>query len=213
MACPLCGVRKPRRQCPALRQTICPVCCGTKRLTEIDCPPDCVHLASARDHPPAVIKRQQERDVVTLLPTIRHLTERQHQLFFLFHSIIANHVPDGLARLVDGDVADAAGALAATLETSSRGVIYEHPAHTLPAQRLASEMKAMLGEMEKEGARIYDTEAAITLRAIEAGAREAPHDSGGDTAYLDLMRRLLGARKGGNARSSDVRPAPSLILP
>jgi hypothetical protein len=213
MACPLCNVRKPRRECPAIRQTICPVCCGTKRLTEIDCPADCVHLAAAREHPPAVIKRQQERDIVTVLPTIRHLSERQHQLFFLFHSVIARHVPDGLARLVDDDVADAAGALAATLETSSRGVIYEHAPKSLPAQKLASELKGLLGAMEQEGARVYDTEAAVTLRAIEAGARQTPAGASGETSYLDLMRRLLGARNGGSARSSDVRPAPSLILP
>src|SRR5438105_13838964 len=126
MSCPLCRTRKPRRACPALNQTICAVCCGTKRLTEIQCPDDCVYLASAREHPAAVVRRQQEHDVAVLLPTITHLTERQYQLFFLFHTLVARHVPEGFARLVDDDVADAAGTFAATLETASRGVIYEH---------------------------------------------------------------------------------------
>ena len=35
MACPVCGQRKARRECPALGQTICTVCCATKRLVEI----------------------------------------------------------------------------------------------------------------------------------------------------------------------------------
>src|SRR5688500_13008856 len=103
MSCPVCGQRKARRDCPALGQTICPVCCGTKRLTEIACPPTCGYLAAAREHPAAVVKRQQERDVALLLPTIRHLTERQYQLFFLMQTLIARHKPEGFARLLDAD--------------------------------------------------------------------------------------------------------------
>src|SRR4029077_9789958 len=147
MSCPICHVRKERRACPALRQTICPVCCGTKRLTEIQCPEDCVYLASAREHPAAVVKRQQEHDIGILLPTLEGLTERQHQLFFLFQSLIARHTPEGFTRLLDDEVAEAAAAGASTCETAARGVIYEHPPASLPAQRLATEMKAMLAEM------------------------------------------------------------------
>src|SRR4051812_42259083 len=124
MSCPLCGIRKERRACPAGHQTICAVCCGTKRLTEIQCPEDCAYLSSAREHPAAAVKRQQEHDVAILLPTIQALTERQYQLFFLFQSAIGRHTPEGFARLIDDDVAEAAGAAAATLETAARGVIY-----------------------------------------------------------------------------------------
>src|SRR5687768_9993573 len=158
MACPSCGHRKARRDCPALCRTICPVCCGTKRLTEIACPPTCGYLATAREHPAAVVKRQQERDVALLLPTIRHLTERQYQLFFLVQTLVARHKPEGFARLLDADVAEAAAALAATLETSARGVIYEHAATSSVAQRLVAEMKGMLEEIRKQGATVSDRE-------------------------------------------------------
>jgi hypothetical protein len=192
MLCPLCRTRKARRSCPALGQTICAVCCGTKRLTEIVCPPECGYLASAREHPAAVVRRQQERDVAVLLPTIQRLTERQYQLFFLFQTVIARHKPEGFARLVDDDVAEAAAALAATLETSARGVIYEHGTTSLLAQRLVTEMKGLLAELGQQGARVYDGEAAIVLRAIEQGARVARNDAeGGDVAYLSLIARLL----------------------
>src|SRR5262245_38523958 len=140
MPCPLCDTRKERRACPALHQTICAVCCGTKRLTEIHCPDDCVYLSSAREHPAAVVKRQQEHDVAILLPTLQGLTERQYQLVFLFQTLIARHTPEGFARLVDDDVAEAAGALASTLETATRGVIYEHAAKSALGQRLGAEM-------------------------------------------------------------------------
>jgi hypothetical protein len=218
MLCPLCGTRKSRRSCPALGKTICPVCCGTKRLTEIACPSDCVYLSSAREHPAAVVRRQQERDVAVLLPTIQGLTERQYQLFFVFQTAIARHKPEGFARLVDDDVADAAGAMAATLETAARGVIYDHGTQSLVARRLVMEMKALLAELREQGAKVYDSEVAIVLRAIEKGAREARKMAdGGDVAYLTLITRLL---QQNGARPSSEPPAASgsaggssLILP
>jgi len=211
MSCPLCGSRKERRACPALHQTICPVCCGTKRLAEIACPDDCVYLTSAREHPAAVVKKQQEHDVAILLPTLQGLTERQYQLFFLFQSLIARHTPEGFTRLVDDDVAEAAAAVAATLETAARGVIYEHATQSLPAQRLATEMKAMLAEMRQQGATVYDREAAIVLRAVEKGAREIGRLEAGGTAYLTLMARLLQR----NRATAPATPAgaSSLIIP
>lgn len=211
MSCPLCQLRKERRACPALHQTICPVCCGTKRLTEIQCPEDCVYLTSAREHPAAVVKRQQEHDVAMLLPTLEGLTERQHQLFFLFQSLIARHTPEGFTRLLDDDVAEAAAAVASTLETAARGVIYEHAAQSPPAQRLATELKTMLAEMRQQGAKVSDREAAIVLRAIEKGARETRKLEPGDASYLTLMARLLQRSRAG------AQPPPtdrgSLIIP
>jgi hypothetical protein len=214
MPCPVCGHGKARRECPALGQTICPVCCGTKRLTEIACPSTCRYLAAAREHPAAVVKRQQERDVALLLPSIRHLTERQYQIFFLFQTLIARHTPEGFARLLDEDVAEAAAAVAATLETSARGVIYEHSAPTVTSQRLAGEMRGMLAEMREQGASVYDREVAIVLRAIEAGARSAGATPGAaDTAYLTLVGRILQLPAAPAGGSTTGGPASSIILP
>lgn len=193
------------------------MCCGTKRLIEINCPADCAHLAAAREHPAAVVKRQQEHDVALLTPTMRGLTERQHQLFFLFHSVVARHTPEGFAQLNDDDVAQAAGAVAATLETAARGVIYDHAADSVVAQRLAAELKAMLEEVRGRGTAVYDGEAALALRAIEAGARETrTRSAGGPTAYLALMGRLLQVNKAdpGTGRGLEaVAPATSIVLP
>jgi hypothetical protein len=191
------------------------VCCATKRLVEIACPDDCPHLAAAREHPAAQVKRQQERDVAVLLPSIRHLTERQHQLFFLFHSAIARHTPQGFTRLVDEDIAQAAGAVAATLETAARGVIYEHAASSLPAQRLATELTTLLGQIRAQGGTVSDAEAAITLRAIEQGARDAMKTGDGtDVSYGSLIARLLQVRRAQAAASQQPgKPASSLIVP
>jgi hypothetical protein len=215
MTCPSCGQRKGRRACPALSQTICTVCCATKRLVEIDCPEDCPHLSAAREHPAAQVKRQQERDVAVLLPSIRHLTERQHQLFFLFHSAIARHAPHGFTRLVDEDIEHAAGAVAATLETAARGVIYEHSAASLPAQRLATELTSLLEQIRAQGGSVSDGEAAIALRAIEQGARNAKKTGdGSDTSYGALIARLMQVRRAqGAGLREPARPASSLIVP
>lgn len=117
MMCPSCGARKGRRNCPALNASICPTCCGTKRLGEIRCPDSCTWLASSREHPAAVVRKQQEHDVALLLPSLRNLTERQYQLFFLFQTLIARHRETVLR---DADVAEATRAFAASLEESVR---------------------------------------------------------------------------------------------
>jgi hypothetical protein len=217
MACPVCAQRKARRACPALGQTICTVCCATKRLVEINCPPDCPHLTAAREHPAAVVKRQQEQDVALLLPTLRELTERQHQLFFLFQTAIARHTPEGFARLSDDDVADAAGALASTLETAERGVIYEHAPESPVAGRLAADLKAMLEAMRAQGAKVYDHEIAVVLRAIERGAREVRRQmEGAADTYLSLMGRLLHVNRLAQAAGTqpqESRPGRSIVLP
>ena len=214
MACPVCNQRKARRECPALDQTICTVCCATKRMVEINCLPDCPHLAAAREHPAAAVKRQQERDVAILLPTIRELTERQYQLFFLFQTTIARHTPEGFARLNDDDVADAAGALAATFETAARGVIYEHAPESLVARRLADDLRSMLEEMKKQGAKVFDHEVAVVLRAIENGAREVRRQSDGDAAaYLTLIGRLLQVNRMAKSEDSKDQAQSSIVLP
>ena len=213
MVCPSCGRGKAKRECPALGRPICAVCCGTKRRVDIPCPAGCAYLASSREHPAAVVRRQQERDVARVLPTISHLTERQYQLFFLFHTAIARHRPEGLVRVIDADVADAAAAFAATLDTAARGVIYEHAAVTVPAQSLHAAMKGLLAEVREQGGTVYDREAAIALKAIEHGARSVGRADEGDRSYLELMSRLL--QDGGATAPTPPPPATagSLILP
>ena len=221
MTCPLCGQRKAKRNCPALHKAICTVCCATKRLTEIDCPPDCVHLVSSRNHPAATVKRQQEVDVAELMPSIRELSERQYQLFFLFQNVVAQTLPEGLTRLTDLDVAQAAASLAGTLETAARGIIYEQPPQSPNARKLADAFKTLMEQVREQGATLFDREAAITLRAIEQGATtvgrgHGGEPGGGDTAYIDLMARLLQvnrAKAEAAARGSSIISQPSGLEP
>jgi hypothetical protein len=171
-----------------------------------------VHLSAARANPAAAVKRQHETDVALLLPTIQSLTERQHQLFFLFQSVIAKHQPEGFARLLDCDVADASAAVAATLETAAKGVIYEHSTQSTVAQKVAKELTTLLQQIREEGGTVYDREAAMTLRAIERGARTVKGPGGAGDDYLALIGRLLQVKRATAAPAAST-PASSIILP
>jgi hypothetical protein len=192
VVCPLCGEQKARRACPALGRQICPVCCGTKRLTEIACPSDCAYLAVARDHPPAVVVRRQKHDVATLVRSMRDLSERQSELFFLIATFLLQYQPPELNPLIDEDVADGMDALAATFETAARGVIYEHRATSLPAERLVSGLKPMLTEAGRAGGSAFQRDASVVLRRLATAAREGtPETAGNRRAFLDLIGRMI----------------------
>jgi hypothetical protein len=190
--CPLCGQRKARRTCPALGQQICAVCCGTRRLVEIACPPDCGYLTSAREHPPAAALRRRQQDLAIVVELVRDFNERQSDVFYAVAAFLLRYAPDDLRPLIDADVIEAAAALAATLETSARGVIYQHPAATLSAERLAGALRPLLAEAGKGGGTAFERDAAVVLRQIERTARAVSDDSpGARRSFLDLLGRVI----------------------
>ena len=195
MVCPLCQKRPAKRACPALGREICTVCCATKRLVEIQCPDDCRHLEAGQRHPAAVVKKQIDRDVALLMTTVGRLSEQQLQLYFVLQSMVLSYKPEGLARLVDSDVALATGALASSLETASKGLIFDEATSSMVAEGLRHAMKPAIDEVTKGGGSRAEREVAVILRAIERGAR---HEGGqipdGETAYLELVERVFGKR-------------------
>lgn len=216
MICPLCSQRKAKRACPALDRRICAVCCGTKRLVEINCPADCVYLTTAKAHPPAVVQRQQEHDRALLLPLLGGLSERQARLFLMLATLIARHQGEAFQKLVDDDIALAAEALAATLETSVRGIVYERRAATLPADRLLTELKTLVSEITKEGGSALERDAAIALRRIETAARESAKSEPGGTVFQQLLLRVLlplGGSGSADPPQAPSAPASTLIIP
>lgn len=195
MTCPLCQKRPTKRACPAKGAEICAVCCATKRLVEISCPSDCRYLETSQRHPAAVVKRQIDHDLSRLMATVGRLTEQQLQLFFVLQSLVLSYKPEGLVRVTDSDVALATGALATSLESASKGVIFEDSTSSVPAEGLRKSMKPVIEEVTKGGGSRAEREVAIILRAIERGAR---HDGGfipdGETSYLELVGRVFQQR-------------------
>src|SRR5438309_10953945 len=146
---------------------------------------------------------------------MRDFNERQSQLFFLVNSVLAAYQPPELQPLIDDDVAEAAAALAATLETSARGVIYEHRPASLPAERLVRALKPLLEQAGGKGGAAFDRDAAVVLRRIEEAARGArAGDEANRRAFLDLIGRVL--RKADGERDPPIAAAadgPRLIVP
>ena len=210
MSCPLCSKRPAKRACPALLRDICPTCCATKRLTEIRCPADCVYLDAAQKHPAAVVRKQQERDISVLIGAMeRRPTEVQLQLFFLIAAIVLRYRPDGLTRMADADIADAAAAMAGTLEAAGRGIIAELPGSNPVSEGLRRQIDGLLAESGKPGGPGFGRQAAEVLRAVERGARhEAPGVGAEPTAYLELLARImpLPPDKGTDRPSSIIIP-------
>jgi hypothetical protein len=211
VACPSCGQRKGRRSCPALGAQICTICCGTKRLVEIRCPADCVYLASAREHPPAPALKQQQSDLTTITRALRDLSDAQVELFVALTTAILQHRASDLHRLLDADVVDAATAVAATLETAARGVIYEHRPSSLPAERLAIDLTATLQEPRKLGGSKLERDAALVLRRIAESAAGSGAAERGSRSYLELLQRTLKAPAPSEATAGSPEPRRPLI--
>ncbi len=138
------------------------------------------------------MQRQHELDVALLLPAMTGFTDRQSRFFFLFQSIALRHPADALRPLVDADIAEAAAATAATLETASRGVIYEQAPATLNAQELSTAFGRAFEEIveQVQGPRTpLERDAARALRGIEEAARRVgPITGDSRTGFLGLMR-------------------------
>jgi hypothetical protein len=147
--------------------------------------------------------------MAVLVRTLGRVSEPQLQLFFLLQTVIARFAaelaPERLSRLTDADVGEAAGALAGSIETAGRGVLYEHRAESAAAEALRRELKAVIERTGRGGGARFDRDAAAVLRGIERGARhESPGLGAGPTEYLSLVTRILQHGPGADAASTRI---------
>ncbi|MGE0460209.1 MAG: hypothetical protein AB7Q16_02455 [Vicinamibacterales bacterium] len=155
-----------------------------------------------------MIRRQQEMDLTTLVASMgRRLSEPQLQVFFLLASAIVRHRPEAPVTLVDADVADAAGAMAGTVEAAGRGLIAEIAGASPVSEGLRRRLDALLADIGKGAGARFAGDAAEVLRGIERGARhEAPGVGDERDGYLTLLRRVL------PPPPAEARPASSPII-
>lgn len=214
MRCPLCQLRPARRLCPALDRQICPVCCGTKRLTEIRCPDTCGYLGNAQVHPPAAVRRRQDRDAAVLAPALSGLGDTGQRLFLVTLTIIDRARGEGLEAATDADVADAVGSLARTFSTSAKGLIYEHRPASVPAQRIAAHIRGAFDEMGRALPSSFAATAADVLQRLESCVGDA-HRAGLDPGrgFLDLVARAAALFGAPPAPTGPAVPPSPLIVP
>lgn len=150
-------------------------------------------------------RRRHDDDLRQLMQGAGRLSEGQLQLLFLMHSYFLRPEPEGQPRIVDADVADAAGALAATFETASRGLVFEHQGATPVGRRIAGELRDILVQAGRGGGSRFEAEVADVLRAIERGAAQT---GAHPRAYLELVARILGDTAG-----PALPDQPRIVLP
>jgi hypothetical protein len=168
-------------------------------------------LASARDHPAAIVVRQQQHDVGLLVQFVNEFSERQSQLFMLISTFLVRYQPPELQAPTDDDVAEAATALGRTLETAARGVIYDHRPASLPAERLVAALKPVLAEAGRGAGTAFERDAAIVLRRLaDAVAETRATDQQNRRAFLDLLRRVIATPD--SEPHGEPKPPP-LIVP
>jgi hypothetical protein len=169
-----------------------------------------------------MVRKQQEQDMAMLVPGMMGLSDGQQRLFFLSLTLIHRFRGEGLEAARDVDVADAAGSLASTYETESKGLIYEHRAGSLPAQRMATELRTVFDELGRERPSAFVRDAAAVLRRLEQLARGAQKTAPGDSLYfLNLIGRVAGRIASaagapeplGSADGSEAAARPAIIMP
>jgi hypothetical protein len=121
-------------------------------------------------------------------------------LVLLFHAVLLRHAAQAIPSVLDSDVAEAAAAVAATIETARKGVIYQHEPSSIPAARLAAAFRDGLAALKPEASRIarLEADAAMALRRIERGARTAEEVLKGDDApiFINVVKRLMSESAG-----------------
>lgn len=115
--CPRCTTRKAKRNCPALGQSICQLCCGRLREKDISCPQDCSHLAAHRSY-------QEKRSASKKQSTLRRLRPEQDILRDERMAWLTLHIEAPLKLMAERDRAftdrDCLGALRYALEKIKR---------------------------------------------------------------------------------------------
>ena len=159
--------------------------------------------------------RQQQHDLESLVRIVRDLNERQSRLLFLVVGFLVRHRAPELQPLIDEDVTQAMAALAATFETASRGVIYEHRAPSSSAERVVNALKPLLSEAGQTGGTPFQRDAGVVLRRLESAAREATEEhAGAGRAFLDMLGRVI-RQHDDNETTITEHPdeAPRVIIP
>jgi hypothetical protein len=159
--------------------------------------------------------RRHQRDVGYLVSFMRDLSDRQSQLFLAIAAFLARYQPDDLHPLIDEDVAGMAEAMAATFETASRGVIYEHNAASPPAQRLAAALRPRILEAAGPHAgSTFQRDAAVVLRRLQDAALGVRAlEPGNRRALVEMLARVVRTPSGEAADPAAEPDAPRLIVP
>jgi hypothetical protein len=190
--CWSCQRVKGKRACPARGgELICSRCCGTKRGVEIHCPADCPYLHGAHDAKWESAAQQKE-DARFFGPFVGLRDREAAFLFFVHHLIL--QASARFEALSDVGLLDVLEATVKTLETHSKGIVYQHACGSPEHQPLADWLVRVLtarGQLEN----VPEVSEGDVIRVLEK-MRDAVAAHGQHTlahrTYLETAARVMG---------------------
>jgi hypothetical protein len=207
--CKICGKRRARRACPAVRGDICPICCGSEREVSLACPLECEYLQEAHRHEKPVPLSEKQASNADVQVTEEFLAEHEELLLFCIYSLVEASLRTPGA--VDSDVLAALEALIQTHRTLESGLVYETRAENSIAAAVQRSFAASLADYQKLRA---EREALSTVRNSEIFKalvflhRLGQQNQNGrprGRMYVDLLRQMTPEQR-------VEEPAPSIIL-
>jgi hypothetical protein len=207
--CKICGKRRARRACPAVRGEICTICCGTDREVSLSCPLECEYLQEAhrREKPIPISDKQLANPDV---PVNEEFLETHEELvLFCIYSLVqaAVRTPGAL----DADVLAALEALIQTHRTLESGLVYETRAENMVAAAVQRSFAASLADYQKLRAEresllpVRNSEILKVLVFLHRLGQQNLNGRPRGRMYLDLLRHMTPEQR-------VEEPAASIIL-
>lgn len=194
--CSHCGRRKAKRDCPALGNALCSLCCGLIRNKDIHCPESCHHLAQSR---PYQERRALERSEASSLSSgTKDDVLRDERLAWL-----AAHVEYPLRVFAEKDAGLTDGQVILAMEyardkLAGAGRVLILPGESLkPRNDLGEAVLENMNKCRYESVlilpgtdSIYSQEERLkVLDRILLSARETARSGPGERKYLDRLVR------------------------
>ena len=210
MKCAVCDKRKAKRPCPAKDSSICPLCCGEKRVLEIDCPETCEYLKAGRERESAEFgRRLRSQDPVQQEKSRRILTENQDIVAHLEYVIAQQRLIT--RNLKDEDVSKAVNILLDDYRTEDKGILYERNTENLRVEPIRMELREVLenyrnpegkeekGIVDPERTRLPLQNAIECLEFLQSMIEAYSNDRGSESAYVDFLARMTPKRETGSS--------------
>jgi len=148
--CPRCHKRPAKRSCPALRTTICAICCASDRMIELACPDSCSYLRAARAESRDREVEQRSKEARAGGSLDLGMNQRSMAVAYLTDQTIVNaHRGIGgsrIERLTDQEALAAIENAVKNLETEESGLIYEHRDTSPRISELSGRLRRKIAE-------------------------------------------------------------------
>jgi len=193
MKCASCGKRKAKRPCPALRGSICPVCCGEKRGVEIKCPTDCVYFVEGQKHQQLKVMHQRLRKEGAVSYVRRaELYNRNPGVFAGIEKIFADAFRAN-RKLRNEDVVSALTLVKNTLDTEKKGLIYQHQSENSFANDLSTRILIALTDFKdspeiREDRVTIDFAGSVVNEFLKEAKYYMENDSSPESYLVHILR-------------------------